>query len=129
MISATVAAEINEMKINVCNFEDNLFDDKSVIVDCILDLKDEYKIKAMIDNDCIDYFFIDIVIAQDVCDSLRISSLKLNKSREMKNYNERTDKNITHVIYSFMIIQSHTKNLILMMIIKLDQYSIILEKF
>jgi hypothetical protein len=92
------------MKIEACRFEDNLFDDTSVIVDCILDLEDEYKIKAMIDNDCIDYFFIDIVIAQKVCDSLRIIFLKLNKSREMKNYDERRNKNISHVIYSFMII-------------------------
>jgi hypothetical protein len=116
------------MKIEACKFEDNLFDDTSVIVDCILDLEDEYKTKAMIDNDCIDYFFIDIVIAQKVCDSLKISSLKLNKSREVKDYDERRNKNITHVIYSLMIIQNHTKSSISMMITKLDQHSIILDK-
>jgi hypothetical protein len=116
------------MKIDACNFEDNLFDDKSIIVDCILDLKDEYKIKAMIDNDCIDYFFIDIVIAQKVCDSLRIIFLKLNKSREMKDYDERRNKDIIHVIYSSMIIQNHVESSISMMIIKLDQHSIILRK-
>ncbi len=48
------------MKIDVYNFEDNFFDDKSIIVDCILDLKNEYKIKAIIDNECINYLFIDI---------------------------------------------------------------------
>jgi hypothetical protein len=105
------------MKIEACKF-----DDTSIIVDCTLDLEDEYKIKAMIDNNCIDYFFIDIVIAQKVCDSLRITLLKLNKSREVKSYDERRDKNIIHVIYSFMIIQNHTKNSIFMMIIKLDQH-------
>jgi hypothetical protein len=82
----------------------------------------------MINNDCIDYSFIDIVITQKVYDSLRISSLKLNKLREVKNYDERRDKNITHVIYSIMIIQNHTENSISMMIIKLDQHSIILDK-
>jgi hypothetical protein len=92
------------MKIETCKFEDNFFDDTSIIVDCTLNLEDKYKIKAMIDNDCIDYFFIDIVIAQKVCDSLRITLLKLNKFREVKNYDERKDKNIIHVIYSFMII-------------------------
>jgi hypothetical protein len=46
----------------------------------------------------------------------------------VKNYNERRSKNITHVIYSFMIIQSHTESFILMMIIKLDQHLIILDK-
>jgi NMD protein affecting ribosome stability and mRNA decay len=118
------------MKIDACNFENNLFDDKSIIVNCTLNLDNdsEYKIKAMIDNECIDYLFIDINIAHKVCERLRIASLKLNKSRKMKNYDERRSKNITHVIYSFMIIQNHIENSISMMIIKFDQHSIILEK-
>jgi hypothetical protein len=117
------------VKIDVCNFEDTLFDDKSVIVDCILDLKDEYKTRAMIDNECIDYSFIDTDIAHKVCELLRIESLQLNKLREVKNYDGRRNKDIIHVIYSFMIIQDHTESCISMMIIKLDQHSIILEKF
>jgi hypothetical protein len=116
------------MKINVCNFEDNFFDDKSIIVKCTLNFKNEYKIKAMINNDCIDYFFIDINIAHKMCESLNINSLKLNKSREVKKYDERRSKNIIHAIYSFMIIQDHTKSFISMMIIKFDQHSIILKK-
>jgi NMD protein affecting ribosome stability and mRNA decay len=110
------------MKIDACNFEDNFFDDKSIIVNCILnfDNENEYKIKAMIDNEFIDYSFIDINIAHKVCERLRIVLLKLNKSREMKNYDDRRNKNIIHVIYLFMIIQNHTENSISMMIIKLD---------
>jgi hypothetical protein len=86
------------VKINVCNFEDTLFDDNSVIVDCILNLQDEYKTKAMIDNECIDYSFIDTDIAHKVCELLKIESLQLNKFREVKDYDERRNKNITHVI-------------------------------
>ncbi len=117
------------MKIDVCNFENTFFDDKSIIVDCILDLKDEYKIKTMIDNECIDYSFIDTDIAHKVCELLRIESLQLNKSREVKSYDERRSKDITHVIYSSMTIQDHTESCTSMMIIKLDQHSIILDKF
>jgi hypothetical protein len=116
------------VKIDVCNFEDTLFDDKSIIVDYILNLEDEYKIKAMIDNKCINYSFIDTDIAHKVCELLRIELLQLNKSREVKNYDERKNKNIMHALYSFMIIQNHTESCISMMIIKLDQHSIILEK-
>ncbi len=90
------------LKIEACNFEDILFDDRSMIVNCIL--KSEYKTRAMINNDCTDYSFIDIDIAHQVCEMLEIILLKLNKSREVKNYDERRDKNITHVIYSFMTI-------------------------
>jgi hypothetical protein len=90
------------LKIEACNFEDILFDDKSMIVNYILE--NEYKTRAMIDNVCTDYSFIDIDVAHQVCEVLRISSLKLNKIREVKNYDEKRNKNITHVIYSFMII-------------------------
>jgi hypothetical protein len=106
------------LKIEACNFEKTLFDNKSMIANCILENK--YKTRAMIDNDCIDYSFIDIDIAQQVCKVLRISSLKLNKSREVKKYDEKRNKNITYAIYSFMTIQVHTKNSIFMMIITLD---------
>ncbi len=118
--------DVTVLKIEACNFEDILFDDKSIIVNCILE--SEYKTRAMIDNDCTDYSFIDIDVAHQVCEILRISSLKLNKSREVKNYDERKNKDITHVIYSFMIIQNHIESFTSMMIIKLDQHSIILEK-
>ncbi len=118
------------MKIEACRFENNLFDDALIIVDCTLDFHNdsEYKIKAMIDNDCIDYFFIDIVIAQKVCDSLKINSFKLNKFREVKDYDERRSKNIIHVIYLLMIIQNRIESLTSMMIIKFDQPLIILNK-
>ncbi len=118
------------MKINTCKFEDNFFDDALIIVDCILNHENEnqYQIKAMIDNDCIEYFFIDINIAHKICKSLSINLLKLNKFREVKKYDERKNKNITHVIYSFMTIQDYTKSFISMMIIKLDQHLIILKK-
>jgi hypothetical protein len=120
--------DVKILKIDVFNFEDNFFDDKLIIVECILKLDNKYIIKAMIDNECIDYLLIDIDIAHQVCEALRINFLKLNKSREMKNYDERRNKNIIDVIYSFMIIQNHTKSSIFMMIIKLDQHSIILDK-
>jgi hypothetical protein len=77
----------------------------------------------------IDYLFININMTHKICELLKMNSLKLNKSREMKKYDKRKDKNIIHVIYSFMIIQNHTKNSIFMTIIKLNQYLIILNKF
>jgi NMD protein affecting ribosome stability and mRNA decay len=110
------------MKIDACNYKNNFFDDKSIIVNCTLNLDNdsEYKIKIMIDNDCIDYSFIDINIAHKMCKLLSIASLKLNKSREVKNYDDKRSKDIIYVIYSFMIIQNHIESFISMIIIKLD---------
>ncbi len=118
------------MKIDTCKFEDNFFDDTLIIVDCTLnhEMKNQYQIKTMMNNDCIKYSFIDINIAHKICESLRINLLKLNKFREVKKYDEWRNKNIIHVIYLFMTIQDHTKNFISMMIIKLNQHSIILKK-
>jgi hypothetical protein len=82
----------------------------------------------MINNDCTDYSFIDINIAHQVCEALKISSLKLKKSRELKSYDERRSKNSTHVIYSSMTIEDHTQSSTFMMIIKLNQHLIILKK-
>jgi hypothetical protein len=78
--------DVTVLKIEACNFEDILFDDKSIIVECTLELDSEYITKTMIDNDCTDYSFINIDIAHRVCEALKISFLKLNKSREVKNY-------------------------------------------
>ncbi len=82
----------------------------------------------MINNDCIEYFFIDINITHKVCETLNIALVKLSKSRDVKNYDEKRNKDITRVIYSLMIIQDHTKSCTSMMITKLDQHSIILRK-
>ncbi len=76
------------------NFENNFFDDKLIIVECILKLDNEYIIKVIINNNCIDYLFIDIDIAYQVCEVLKISFLKLNKSREVKKYDEKKVKTL-----------------------------------
>jgi hypothetical protein len=82
----------------------------------------------MIDIDVIEYAFIDESIAQSLCETLKIESVQLIKKRLIKVYDERKDQIITHVIYSKMIIQEHTENLIFMLIIKLEQQTLILEK-
>ncbi len=131
LIFVTIATKINEikiMKIDVFKFKDNLFDDASTIVNCTLNLENKHKIKTMINNDNIEYFFIDINIAHKICKLLNINSLKLNKSRKVKKYDENKNKNIIYVIYSFMTIQDYTKNFTSMMIIKLNQHSTILRK-
>ncbi len=55
--------DIKMLKIDVFNFKDIFFDDKSIIVKCIFEFNNEYIIKTMIDNDCIDYLFINTNIA------------------------------------------------------------------
>jgi hypothetical protein len=111
-----------------CNLKDDLFDEDLVIESCILDDENQYLIKAMINNDCINYSFINNIIVRKICETLNISSIKLNKSRKMKDYNERMSELITHVIYLRMTIKDHVENFISLLITKLSQHDIILEK-
>jgi hypothetical protein len=82
----------------------------------------------MINIDVIEYAFIDELIAQSICDILKIESVQLIRKRLVRVYDERKDQIITHVIYSKMIIQEHIESLIFMLIIKLRQQILILEK-
>ncbi len=120
--------DVKVLEIGVFNFEDSLFDDKPVIVECTLGLDSEYITKAMIDNGCTGYSFIDTDIAHQVCEALGISPLKLNKPRGVKGYDGRRGKDITHAIYPPMTIQNHTESSTPMMITKLGQHPIILGK-
>jgi hypothetical protein len=82
----------------------------------------------MINIDVIKYAFIDELIAQSLCEILKIEFVQLIKKRLIKVYNERKNQIIIHVIYSKMIIQKHIENFIFMLIIKLEQQILILEK-
>jgi hypothetical protein len=106
--------------------KNDLFDESSVLIDCVL--RDKILIIAMIDIDVIEYAFIDESVAQSICDTLKIESVQLIKKRLVRVYDERKDQIITHVIYSKMIIQEHIESLISMLIIKLRQQILILEK-
>jgi hypothetical protein len=111
-----------------CNLEDDLFDKDSIIESCTLDDENSYLVRAMIDNDYTEYSFVNSTIVRRICEALKIDSVKLNKSRKMKEYDERMRESITHVIYSRMIIRDHFESSTLLLITKLDQHDIILEK-
>jgi hypothetical protein len=106
--------------------KNDLFDETLVLIDCVL--KNKILTIAMIDIDVTEYAFVDESIAQSLCEDLKIESVQLIKKRLIKAYDERKDQIITHVIYSRMIIQRHTENLISMLIIKLRQQTLILDK-
>jgi hypothetical protein len=106
--------------------KNDLFDETSVLINCVL--RDKIFIITMIDIDVIEYTFVDESIAQSLCDTLKIEFVQLMKKRLMRVYDERKDQVITHAIYSKMIIQRHIENLIFMLIIKLEQQILILDK-
>jgi hypothetical protein len=106
--------------------KDDLFDDQLVMKDCIID--NRFNIKAMININAIDYYFINKVTAQKICKMIEISFVKLLKSKNVRAYNDKKNTLITHIIYSFLKIENYLEDITSMMIIELDQQTIILEK-
>ncbi len=106
--------------------KNNLFDETFVLINCVL--KNKIFIITMINIDVTIYAFIDESIAQSLCEILKIESVQLIKKRLIKVYDERKNQVIIYVIHSKMIIQEHTKSFIFMLIIRLEQQTLILEK-
>jgi hypothetical protein len=82
----------------------------------------------MINIDVTRYAFVDETVAQSLCEALKIEFVQLVKKRLIRVYDERKDQIITHIIYFKMIIQRHIESLISMLIIKLKQQTLILDK-
>lgn len=126
MTSEKVASEDEILRISACNIKDNLFDEEPGIVDCTLGGR--YYTKAMIDNGCTGYSFIDRDMAHEVCDVLGISPVKLLKPRKVRGYNGQPGEPVTHAIYPPMTIMNHTESPTPLMKTKLGQHAVILGK-
>ncbi len=112
------------------SMSDDSFASESLITECILSSNEiSYSLKSLIDIEAADYSFIDEVIAQIVCDQLQIESLTLIKAKSIQEFDDHYAKKlITHVIYSNLTVQDHTIHTASMLITRLDQHQMILEK-
>jgi len=108
----------------------DLFASKSLTTECVLSSNEiSYSLKSLIDIEAADYSFIDELIAQNVCDHLQIESLSLIKLKSIREFDDHYAKKlITHAIYSNLTVQDHMKRFVSMLITRLDQHQMILEK-
>jgi len=108
----------------------DLFASKSLTTEYVLSSNEiSYSLKLLIDIEAADYFFIDELITQNVCDHLQIESLSLIKLKSIRKFDDHyTKKLITHAIYSNLTVQDHMKDFVSMLITQLDQHQMILEK-
>ncbi len=112
------------------SMSDDSFASESLTTKCVLSSNEiSYSLKSLIDIEAADYSFIDEVIAQIVCDQLQIKSLTLIKAKSIREFDDHYAKKlITHVIYSNLTVQDHTIDTASMLITRLDQHQMILEK-
>jgi hypothetical protein len=106
--------------------KNDLFDETLMLINCVL--RNKILTITMINIDVIEYAFVDKSIAQSLCEVLKIELVQLIKKRLIKVYDKRKDQIIIHDIYSKMIIQKHIKSFIFVLIIKLKQQTLILNK-
>ncbi len=112
------------------SMSDDSFASESLTTECVLSSKEiSYSLKPLIDIEAADYSFIDEVIAQIVSDQLQIKLLTLIKAKSIREFDDHYAKKlITHVIYSNLTVQDHTVDIASMLITRLDQHQMILEK-
>ena len=107
---------------------ENLFNKRAFDTFYILKNKDEFKTIVLLNTDDSKHAFIDKKFARKVCDRLNISFQKLIKIKFIRKYDEKTDVAIIHVIYFILTVNDHRKNLTFLLIIKLKNHKLILEK-
>ncbi len=103
---------------------------KSLTIECVLSSNEiSYLLKSLIDTEAADYSFIDELIVQNVCNHLKIESLSLIKLKSIREFNDYYAKKlITHAIYLNLTVQDHMKRFVFMLITRLSQHQMILEK-
>ncbi len=112
------------------SMSDDSFASESLTTECVLSSNEiSYSLKSLINIEAADYSFIDEVIAQIVCDQLQIESLTLIKAKLIQEFDDHyVKKLIIHVIYLNLTVQDHTIDTAFMLITRLDQHQMILEK-
>jgi len=115
---------------SIMSMSDDSFASESLTTECVLSNNEiSYSLKSLIDIEAADYLFINEVIVQIVCDQLQIELLTLIKAKSIREFNDHYAKKlITHVTYLNLTVQDHTIDTASMLIIRLDQHQIILEK-
>ncbi len=115
---------------SMMSMSDDSFASESLTTECVLSSNEiSYSLKSLINIKAADYSFINEVITQIVCDQLQIKSLTLIKAKSIREFNDYyTKKLITHVIYSNLTIQDHMIDIASILITRLDQHQMILEK-
>ena len=84
---------------------------------------------SLIDSDSVIYTIIHINLVNRVCKELKIQPISLIKEKLIKEYDEKIfKKTITYKILSNLIIESHKKLTVSMLIADIDHYKVILEK-
>ncbi len=109
--------------------KENYFE-KSFLIDAhLISQKWSFSLRSLIDSDSAVYMIIHFNLVDKVCEKLRIQSISLAKKKLIRDYDEKiSKKTITHKIILNLIIKSHKKLIVSMLIADIDHHEVILSK-
>ena len=100
------------------------------VFEIVYKLKNNNKFKTsdLLNIDSTEHIFIDEKFAQEICEKLQITFQQLLKFKFIREFDDKSEIIVTHVIYFIMTVNKHRKNLISLLITKLRNHKLILEK-
>jgi len=103
---------------------------KSFLIDThLISQNQSFSLRLLIDSDSIVYMIIHFNLVNKVCEKLKIQSISLAKEKLIRDYDEKISKKIiTHKILFNLIIKSHKKLTVSMLIVDIDYHEVILSK-
>ncbi len=110
--------------------KENYFE-KSFLIDAhLISQNSSFNLCSLINSDSIIYMIIHFNLVDKVCKKLEIQSISLTKEKLIRDYDEKIFKKIIiHKILLNLIIESHKKLIISMLIADIDYHEVILSKF
>ncbi len=120
---------ISLCKLDEILLKENYFE-KSFLIDAhLIFQKWSFSLCSLIDSDSVIYMIIHFNLINKVCKKLRIQFISLTKEKLIKDYDEKISKKIiTHKILLNLIIESHKKLTVSMLIADIDYHEVILSK-
>jgi len=117
-------------KLNEILSEENYFE-KLFLINVFLNSQNQsFSLHSLINSDSVAHTLIHTNLVNRVCEKLEIQSISLTKEKLIRDYDEKIFKKIiTHKILFNLIIESHKKLTISMLIADIDHHEVILSKF
>jgi len=109
--------------------KENYFEKSFLINASLISQSNSFSLCSLIDSDFVIYTLIHNKLVDKVCQKLEIQSILLAKEKLIRDYDEKlARKTITHKILLNLMIKSHKKLTMSMLIADIEHYEAILSK-
>jgi len=109
--------------------KENYFEKSFLINIHLISQNQSFSLRSLIDSDSVIYMIIHSNLVNEVCKKLKIQPISLTKEKLIRDYDEKISKKIiTHKILLNLIIESHKKLIVSMLITDIDHHKVILSK-